>query len=123
MRKQMAACLLGVAPWAFAQAGTFDGEWRAHFHAFGQAREAKVVIQGQGGTWQTLYVPHGADICFKLEAPIEATAVTAQEITFVTRRSKALTGCQDGNPLTLQRVDDKTLQGQFVDGTAVKLVR
>jgi hypothetical protein len=124
MRKQIAACLLGVAPWAFAQTGTFDGEWKAHFRSPDQQqREAKVVIKGDGGSWQNLYLPHGADICFKLEVPIEVSSTTAQEITFRGRASKALTGCADGNPVTLKRVDDKTLQGALSDGRPLKLVR
>ncbi|MGC3985812.1 MAG: hypothetical protein QM777_14455 [Pseudorhodoferax sp.] len=123
MRKRIAACLLGLAPWAFAQTGAFDGEWTAHFNAANQPRTARVVIKGEGGSWQTLYLPQGADICFKLEVPIEVSSTTAQEITFRGRASKALAGCADGNPVTLKRVDDKTLEGAMGDGRPVRLVR
>lgn len=123
MRKHIAACLLGVAPWAVAQTGTFDGEWTAHFTSANQARTAKVVIQGEGGSWQTLYLPHGADICFKLQVPLDVISTTAQEITVQGRASKALAGCADGKPTTFKRVDEKTLEGQFSDGRPVRLVR
>ncbi|WP_326542107.1 hypothetical protein [Pseudorhodoferax sp.] len=124
MRKTIALCLLLCAtPWAVGQTGAFDGQWTARFIAAEQPRQAKVVIQGEGGSWQTQYLPQGADICFKLEVPIEVSNATAHEITLRGRASKALAGCADGNPITFKRVDDNTLEGQFADGRPVKLVR
>jgi hypothetical protein len=122
MRKHIGICLLWTAPWALGQTGLHDGEWTAHFSAANQVREARVVIKGQGGSWQTLYLPQGADICFKLEVPIEVINTTPQDITFAGRASRALAGCADGNPVTLKRVDDKTLEGALSDGRPLKLV-
>jgi glucose/arabinose dehydrogenase len=122
MRLHLAASLLLTAPWALAQ-GDFDGRWKASFHALGQDRQADVVIQGQGGTWQTLYLPQGSDICARLKVPIEVLERTAQSITIVARRAQALAGCTDGQATQLNRVDDKTLQGNLANGATITLTR
>ena len=123
MHKYIGIGLLAAATCAIGQTGPHDGAWTAHFQAGDQARQARVVIKGQGGTWQTLYLPQGADICFRLEVPLEVLSTTPQEISFAGRASRALAGCADGNPVTLKRVDDKTLEGALSDGRPVKLVR
>lgn len=108
---------------ALAQPGPHDGRWTARFEAFGQPRQAVIEIQGQGGSWLMQYLPTSADVCFRLKAPIEVLEVSAEKISFVPRRSKALAGCVDGALVTLKRTSDKLLEGSFPDGRPIRLER
>ncbi|KQP14707.1 hypothetical protein [Pseudorhodoferax sp. Leaf267] len=123
MRNWIATLLLCAAQAALAQPNPFEGQWTARFKTFGQDREAKLDVQPPGGTWQVLYLPAGADICFKLKAPIEVLRSTSDEMEFVVQRSKTLAGCADIKPIVLRRIDDKTLEGAFADGIPLRLTR
>ncbi len=114
-----AACAATVA---LAQAPTtYDGKWKAEYTARnGVARDGTVVIADRGGRWQ-MDVQQRNNPCAGREAPIAVTEATETTLRFVIQRSAVLTGCKDGNA-QLQRVDDRTLTGEF-DGMALRLVR
>ena len=83
-------------------------------------REGRVVITGGGGRWE-MNVRQRTNPCAGREAPIVVTEATDSALRFIIQRSAALAGCEDGKA-RLERVDDKTLQGEF-DGMQLRLVR
>ncbi len=124
MRKLLAAFAAAALLSAQAQPTPYDGQWTAYFKAAGGMDiQSRVVLQGQGGSWQNLGLPGGADVCVRIQAPIEVVAASDSELTLVVRRTQALAGCTDGAPLTVQRTDDKTLQGVMANGTPIVLRR
>lgn len=120
----VAALAVAAAMPVQAQANPHDGQWTAYFKiGNGTNIQARVVLQGQGGSWQNIGLPAGADICARIQAPIEVLAVSDSELSLVVRRAQALAGCTDGQPLTLKRADDGSLQGVTVNGTPITLRR
>ena len=110
---------------AFAQ-GTnpYNGKWLAMFQSVRGASEAELVVKDNGGTWMVSGTARQqkGNPCLGREAPIAVQRVSTNELAFSINASKVLAGCQDGS-VTLKRVDDRTLKGQFADGRTLTLVR
>lgn len=124
MRKHIGIWLLAATPCAIGQTGPHDGEWTAHFRAGEQARQARVVIKGQGGHLADAVPTAGRGHLLQARsAARSAQHHAAGDQLRGTGLARALADCVDGNPVTLKRVDDKTLEGPLSDGRPVKLVR
>jgi len=111
---------------AFAQGSNpYNGKWQAKFQGErGGAKEAELVVKDNGGTWRVWGTSHDTkrNPCIGRELPIAVQRASTGELAFRIESSKALTGCTDRS-VTLKRVDDKTLEGQFDDGRTLTLVR
>jgi hypothetical protein len=111
---------------AFAQGlNPYNGTWIAKFQdKRGGAQEAELVVKDDGGTWKIWGTPRDTkrNPCIGRDLPITVGLASAAGLAFRIEGSKALTGCPDGR-VTLKRVDDKTLEGQFGDGRTLTLVR
>lgn len=111
---------------AFAQGSNpYNGKWLAKFQGErGGAREAELVVKNDGGTWKVWGTSHDTkrNPCIGRDLPIAVQRASIGELAFRIESSKALSGCTDRS-VTLKRVDDKTLQGQFDDGRTLTLVR
>lgn len=104
---------------------TYDGKWSATYLADnGSTREAELVVSGSGGSW-TLFV-RGTQAknnpCLGREHSITVQSSSPSEMKFTVDASKTLSGCKDSS-VTVKSIDAKTLEGQFGDGRALKLVR
>lgn len=100
----------------------YDGSWRAAYEGRQKAqREGKVVISGQGGSWDMAAFDR-RDPCVGRPAPITVRQATPEELVFEIGRSKVLTGCRDG-VARFRPVDDKTLQGHFDGRREMTLTR
>lgn len=110
----------------FAQGpNPYNGKWIAKFQGQrGGARETELVVKDDGGTWKVWGTSHGTkrNPCIGRDLPIVVQRASTSELAFRIESSKALSGCTDRS-VTLKRVDDKTLQGQFDDGRTLTLVR
>lgn len=115
-----------LASIAFAQGSNpFNGKWLAKFQGErGGAREAELVVKDDAGTWKVFGTSHDTkrNPCMGRDLPIAVQRASTGEFAFRIESSKALTGCTDRS-VTLKRVDDKTLEGQFDDGRMLTLVR
>ena len=102
--------------------GSLAGTWAGAFAALnGQPREAKIVIAGETGTWQT-YANNRDNPCVGREFPIDVLNVTPTSFDLAVNSSKSLPGCPDGK-FQLKRVDDKTYESKFPDGRKLVLSR
>lgn len=99
-------------------AGTWSGAFAL---PSGQSREAKIVITGETGTWQT-NARNRENPCIGREFPLDVLNVTPTSFDLAVNSSKSLSGCPDGK-FQLKRVDDKTYEGQFADGRKLVLSR
>lgn len=119
----LAACLLAIPAWSQS---TLDGRWRVTFSTEGaQDREAAVELQGATGTWTT-YARSDKDkkdACVGRPLPLTLTEnAAAGKLDLKLDASSAVAGCRD-RKATLQRIDEKTLEGTFDNGRAIRLVR
>ncbi|MBW0168741.1 MAG: hypothetical protein ACT6SF_01320 [Hydrogenophaga sp.] len=101
-----------------------DGSWRVTFATEGsEGREALVELKGGIGTWTTY--PRGdrdrRDACVGRPFPIAIEGDPVKGLS-LTLDAKAIPGCRD-RKATLKSVDDKTLEGSFDNGRALKLAR
>ena len=108
---------------ALAQgANPYNGKWTVKFDGTSMANATgTVVIKDDQGTWKI--VAHSTkNPCIGFEAPITVQRASDDELVFEVVRSKVLSGCEDST-LSLKRVDEKTLQGEFSDGRKVMMFR
>ncbi len=116
----LAACLAALPAWSQS---TLDGSWKVTFATEGaEGREATVELKGGTGTWTT-YARSDKDRkdpCVGRPLPLSITGETKLDLKL--DASTAIAGCRD-RKATLQRTDDKTLEGSFDNGRAIKLVR
>lgn len=116
----LAACLIALPGWSQS---TLDGNWRVTFATEGaEGREATVELKGGTGTWTT-YARSDKDRkdpCVGRPLPLSITGDAKLDLKL--DASSAIAGCRD-RKATLQRTDDKTLEGTFDNGRAIKLVR
>lgn len=117
------ACLLVPPGWAQS---ALDGNWRVTFATEGsEGREAMVELKGGSGTWTT-YARSDKDkrdVCVGRPLPVTiAGDPTAGKLDLRLDASSAMAGCRD-RKATLQRTDDRTLEGTFDNGRAIRLVR
>lgn len=123
--QRLAFVLWASAATVTASAQTpLDGSWRVTFATEGsEGREALVELKGGIGTWTTY--PRGdrdrRDACVGRPFPIAIEGDPAKGLS-LTLDAKAIPGCRD-RKATLTSVDDKTLEGSFDNGRALKLVR
>mgnify|MGYP006193241767 FL=1 len=115
------ACVAAATAWAQSP---LDGSWRVTFATEGsEGREALVELKGGTGTWTTY--PRGdrdrRDACVGRPFPI-AMAGDATTGLSLQLDAKAIPGCRD-RKATLKVVDDKTLEGNFDNGRALRLVK
>lgn len=112
------ACLAQTA------ADSLDGKWTANFQAQnGVAREAKVSIKGDAGTWQLMTARlNRENPCAGKEMPLK---VTREEDLFklTMSPSQALAGCGEDFSFRFSRVSDKQLEAKLRDGRVVTLTR
>jgi hypothetical protein len=119
----LVACLVAFPVWSQS---TLDGHWRVTFATEGaEGREATVELKGGTGTWTT-YARSDKDKkdpCVGRPLPLSiAGDPAAGKLDLRLDASSAIAGCRD-RKATLQRTDDKTLEGSFDNGRAIKLVR
>ena len=116
----LAACLAAFPAWSQS---TLDGNWKVTFATEGaEGREATVELKGGTGTWIT-YARSDKDRkdpCVGRPLPLSIIGDTKLDLKL--DASTAIAGCRD-RKATLQRTDDKTLEGSFDNGRAIKLVR
>ncbi|MCW5654514.1 hypothetical protein [Hydrogenophaga sp.] len=116
--------LAASANWAQAP---LDGAWRVTFSTEGaDGREAQVEIRGQSGTWTT-YARSDKDKrdpCVGRALPLTLSGGDGASSALQLRveASSVVSGCRD-RKATLQRVDEKTLEGSFDNGRPLRLVR
>ena len=115
-----------LASIAFAQGpNPFNGTWHAKFQdKRGGAQAAELIVKDDGGTWKVWGTSHDTkrNPCIGRDLPITVKRASTEELAFRIEGSKVLAGCPDGN-VTLKRVDDQRLEGQFGDGRMLTLVR
>jgi hypothetical protein len=111
------------------QPASLNGRWQASFAGEGGGqRAATLSLSDDGGLWRD--IPHGnqaraksrANACLVLHPAVAIADRTPNNIAFQILYSKALAGCTDES-VTAHAVDEKTLEGTFEDGRAIKLVR
>lgn len=117
------ACLLASPGWAQSP---LDGTWRVTFATEGsEGREAMVELKGGSGSWTT-YARSDKDkrdACVGRPLPVTiAGDPAAGKLDLRLDASNAIAGCRDRRA-TLQRTDDRTLEGHFDNGRAIRLVR
>ena len=123
IRRLALACagtLLG--PWVAAQdSHPYNDTWRvAYTNKAGVAREGKVVINGNTGSWDMIAVRRN-NPCTVRAFPITVTAATSTALQFDIQRAAALPGCTDGTA-RLRRIDDNTVEGG-VDDIRFRMLR
>lgn len=118
----IALCLAAGHGWAQP---SLDGSWRVTFATEGaEGREAMVELKGGSGTWTT-YARSDKDkkdACVGRPLPLSITGDASTRLDLRLDASTAIAGCRD-RKATLRLVDDKTLEGTFDNGRALKLVR
>jgi hypothetical protein len=90
------------------------GDWKANWQYLGRPLQAKLVISGSGGTWQSLSSLR-TDPCVGREVPMSIESSSVDEITLKLKYSESLRGCADAT-IVLKRIDDKTYMGKRGDG-------
>lgn len=119
----LAACLAAFPAWSQS---TLDGNWNVTFATEGaESREAVVELKGGAGTWTTQARggKEKRDACVGRALPMSIAGDSATgKFDLRLDASSAVAGCRD-RKATLQRTDDKTLEGTFDNGRAIKLVR
>jgi hypothetical protein len=95
---------------AFSQpANPFLGKWKVTWEGAKKILQATLIIDGSGGSWQTL--DHSrVDPCVGKEVPIAIQSSSADAMTIKLKFSEVLQGCSDAT-VKLKRVDDKTIAG------------
>jgi hypothetical protein len=111
---------------AFAQGpNPYNGTWIAKFQdKRGGAQEAELVVKDDGGTWKVWGTSRDTkrNPCIGRNLPIVVQLASAEGLAFRIEGSKVLAGCPNGN-VTLKRLDNQRLEGQFGDGRTLTLVR
>jgi hypothetical protein len=104
----------------------WSGNWKATFATEdGGSREAKVTLDMNAGTWTAL-AAHGKqdkrDACVGRALPVVLKNAGSTTVTLHIEGSKAAAAC--GNrKARLTGVDQRTLEGEFEDGSVVRLER
>lgn len=115
-----------VASSAFTQTqNLYDGNWTVKWtNANGIGRQAHLNLAADSGIYKALpFVQRGKpNQCETIEQPVKVEKASPEELVVAINASKGMIGCPD-NKLTLRKVDETTLQGQFAGGTAVTLIR
>jgi hypothetical protein len=91
----------------------------------GNTMQIEVVFQDTAaGTWRyrAPATAKRAGACFDRDFPLELRPVTDTTYTVSVDAARLVTGCPTFR-LTLERVNDTTLEGQFADGRPARLVR
>lgn len=117
------ASLLVMPAWAQP---TLDGNWRVTFATEGaEGREAAVELKGGAGSWTT-YARSDKDkrdVCVGRPLPVTITGDPgAGRLELNLDAASAIAGCRN-RKATLQRSDDRTLEGMFDNGRSIRLVR
>ena len=98
-----------------------DGEWHAAVRVpNGRQYDARLVIQGEGGTWK-LGVG-GADPCVSMAIPVQWHPADAGAVEISFFGSKALTGCRDSRTL-FQPMEGGAFKGRGSGGVEIVLTR
>ena len=115
----MFICLVAAAQ----DASSLKGDWLVKFNgANGIAREAKLTIDGDNGSYQNAFKVSGGDPCLPIKAPTSVSDVSSEGFQLNILGSKSMTGCADWH-LIAKRVDDKTYESQWPDGRKVQLLK
>ncbi len=109
--KHSIALVLGVASFAvFSQSSNpFIGNWRVTANVLGRSLEAKLVIDGAGGSWQTMTSTSKTKPCVGLKVPISVDSVTETEMK-ITLKFSIIQGCKDSE-LQLTRGESGSITG------------
>lgn len=100
----------------------YDGNWLAKFNGErGTPEDAKLVVKASAGTW-TNSKRISSNPCLGRTTPVVVSRASSSEFEFAVNGSKVLTGCPDFI-VSVKRVDDRTLEGQYSDGRKISLVR
>ena len=91
---------------SFAQDNSIDGKWKAKWQGESREQEATVVIEKNGGTWQTLY-KNKFDQCIGLKVPISIESLTQKGMTMKLMFTGTVQGCKDAT-FNFHRVDEST---------------
>lgn len=112
----VAALALASASTCFAQA-ELEGAWLAKFSTTtGTAREARVSIKGEEGTWRLAAArTNREDPCIGMAIPF-AISKSEDVYSFAMSPSKTMAGCGADYTLRFRKVDDQTYKGNFRDG-------
>ena len=128
MKISQSASLLAIAILAATTAHAepeLNGKWKATFATESDdGREADVVIDGLSGNWTTLARP-GKDKkspCVGRSMPITLADSGSSAVSLSIEETKAVPGCKD-RKAKLTIVNEKTLEGEFSNGRAIKMVR
>jgi hypothetical protein len=105
----MLTIVASAGPVSAQDPANYQGVWKGELQGATRPVEVRVVIEGTGGTWDTISRSR-SDPCVGLKAPIAVTLATAQALEFEIKASDALAGCHN-TKAALQRIDDKTLKG------------
>jgi hypothetical protein len=103
---------------------SLEGSWSANFSApNGTQREAAVLIKGDEGNWKLATARvNREDPC--VGRPIPFVISKADDVfRFAMSPSKGLAGCGEDYTLSMRKVDEKTLEGNFRDGRKFVLTR
>ena len=108
---------------AFAQAtNPHNGAWKVQFDSTERVQvQGTVDVKDDGGAWK-IVSRDSRDACAGREAPIVVRKATAEQLVFRVMRSQALAGCPDFT-VTMNRVDDNSLQGAINNGWKVQMTR
>lgn len=110
-----------LAPLA-QQNNPYEGSWLARFNGdSGTPEDAELVVKAGAGTW-TNSRRIRSNPCTGRTTPVAVSRATGNEFEFAVNGSRALAGCPDFI-VSVKRVDDKTLEGQYSDGRKISLVR
>lgn len=81
-------------------------------------------MKDDGGTWKVWGTSRDTkrNPCIGRDLPIVVQLASAEGLAFRIEGSKVLAGCPNGS-VTLKRLDNQRLEGQFGDGRTLTLVR
>ena len=126
---KIARLQLGVLAWLIAGPAAMaepelNGTWSATFATQSEDRQATVTVNGLAGTWITH--PRDSkdrhDVCIGREFPLVLSDSGSSTVSIRIQASKAMPGCKD-RQARLTLVDMETMEGEFSNGRALRLVR
>jgi hypothetical protein len=102
----------------------YDGEWSATWTPPGAPGPvgAKVVIDNDVGSWQTMISRDVMNNCAGLKHKISVAENRPDKLVFTVLASQSLAGCPDAT-MTLKPVDEKHLEATSASGVTIKFTR
>ncbi|WP_326542082.1 hypothetical protein [Pseudorhodoferax sp.] len=101
----------------------WSGRWQAEGLEPGIPWGAELTLEPEGGTWRA-YLQVAPKFAPCLGKPIRISNLRSLgfAVTFKVVASEVVNGCDD-HEITLMKVDDQTLEGQFATGGPIRLTR